>query len=303
MLWSTRGKVYKEKVKPVIFWRRWRAMQGKEREGSITSLFLYIGPSRLKAFALEVAESSTYNRRRPPRRRVSSTNYHRWGRGWLYSERRPRAVQAATARGRSRFPARRPPAVPAREASHRACAQGGRWLAFPRRPAVPAGVKNCVTRSERGGHLRLQGTSAEPVRTEEKRCASAPKTVAGNSHLTAEASPSSPEVWRFCAAEETAVPAEAAECLLVPGCEAVCRLVLDPKPGVRKVRVRPDRPAARCRAACVLISLLPAPLESRSALPHLSRPWVSLPRPPLPTRPVPLPEPLRGSGRLPHAVA
>lgn len=111
------------------------------------------------------------------------------------------------------------PRCGAREASHRACARGGRWLAFPRRPAVPAGVKNGVTRSERGGHLRLQRTSTEPVRAGEERCASAPNTGAGNSHLTAEASPSPspspPEVWRFCAAEGTAVPAEAAECLLV----------------------------------------------------------------------------------------
>lgn len=98
----------------------------------------------------------------------------------------------------------------ARGASHRACAQDGRWLAFPRRPAVPARVKNCMTRSERGGHLRLQGTSAEPVWAEEKRCASAPETVTGNSHLTGEASPSSPEVWRFCVAGEAAVAVEAA---------------------------------------------------------------------------------------------
>lgn len=120
----------------------------------------------------------------------------------------------------------------AREASHRACAQDGRWLAFPRRPAVPARVKNCMTRRERGGHLRLQGTSAEPVRAEEERCASAPETVTGNSHLTGEASPSSPsspEVWRFCVAGKAAVAAEAAECLLIPGCEAVCRLALDPR--------------------------------------------------------------------------
>ena len=81
-----------------------------------------------------------------------------------------------------------------------------------------------MTRSERGGHL-FQGTSVEPVRVEEECCASAPKTVAGNSHLTGEeASPSSPEVWRFCAAGEVVVAAEAAECLLIPGCEADCRL-------------------------------------------------------------------------------
>lgn len=102
--------------------------------------------------------------------------------------------------GRYRFPTRRPPAVHAREASHRACANNGRRLAFPRRPANPAGVKNCVTRSERGGHLRLQGTSAEHTSAKEELCASAPKTVTGNFHLTGEASPSSPEVWRFCVA-------------------------------------------------------------------------------------------------------
>lgn len=211
-------------------------------------------------------------------------------------KRPPPGGAAASQRGaHPRCPHARPPTAPAPGVDA--------GSPFPRRPAVPAGVKNCVTRSERGGHLRLQGTSAEPVRAEEERCASAPQTVAGNSHLTAEASPSSPEVWRFCAAEETAVPAEAAECLLIPGCEAVCRLALDPRPGVRKVRERPDRPAARCRAACVLISLLPAALESRTARPHLSRPGVSPPRTPLPTPLVPLPEPLRGSGRLRRAVA
>lgn len=120
-------------------------------------------------------------------------------------------------------------------------------------------MKNCVTRSERGGHLRLQGTSAEPVGAEEERCASAPKTVTGNSHLTGEASLSSPEVWRFCAAGEAAVAAEAAECPPIPGCEAVCRLSLDPWLRVRRVPERPDRP--------------------RPPLSHLLRPHVSFASP------------------------
>ena len=159
---------------------------------------------------MKVAESSSHNPPRVRRRRITKTNYHRWGREWLYSKRPPREGPEAAAWGRRPFPARRPPAVRAREASHRACAEGERCLAFPRRPAVPAGVRNCVTRSERGGHLPLLGTSAEPVTAEEERCASAPQTVTGNSHLTGEASPSSPEVWRICAAGEAAVAAEAA---------------------------------------------------------------------------------------------
>lgn len=36
------------------FWRRWSAFQGNEREGSIVSPFLYVGPFRLlKVFELE----------------------------------------------------------------------------------------------------------------------------------------------------------------------------------------------------------------------------------------------------------
>lgn len=59
--------------------------------------------------------------------------------------------------------------------------------------------ENCVTRRERSGHLRLLGTSAERVWAEEERCASAPTTAPGNSHLTGEASPPPPpEVWCLC---------------------------------------------------------------------------------------------------------
>lgn len=61
------------------------------REGSITCPFLYIGPFRiLKVFELEVAEISTCNRQRNLRQRISETNHHRWGRGWLYSKKGPR---------------------------------------------------------------------------------------------------------------------------------------------------------------------------------------------------------------------
>ncbi|XDC87047.1 hypothetical protein R6Z07F_018220 [Ovis aries] len=151
----------------------------------------------------------------------------------LFRDDRGETREAAAGRVQGAHPWRR-----AREASHRACAAAGRGLASPRRPAVPAGVKNGVTRSERGGHLQPLGTSTERVRAEEERCASAPKTVPGNSHLTGEASPSSPEVWRFCAAGEeaaaAAAAAEAAECLPIPGCEAVCWLASDPRPGAKK---------------------------------------------------------------------
>lgn len=122
-----------------------------------------------------------------------------------------------------------------------------------------------MTRSERGGHLQPLGTSTERVRAEEERCASAPETVPGNSHLTGEAPPSSPEVWRFCAAgeEAAAAAADAAECLPIPGCKTVCWLASDPRPGARKVGERPARPAA----SVVLVSLRPAPPESRTPLP------------------------------------
>lgn len=180
----------------------------------------------------------------------------------LFRDDRGETREAAAGRVQGAHPWRR-----AREASHRACAAAGRGLASPRRPAVPAGVKNGVTRSERGGHLQPLGTSTERVRAEEERCASAPKTVPGNSHLTGEASPSSPEVWRFCAAGEeaaaAAAAAEAAECLPIPGCEAVCWLASDPRPGAKKVGERPARPAA----SVVLVSLWPAPPESRTPLP------------------------------------
>lgn len=143
-------------------------------------------------------------------------------------------------------------------------------------------MKHCVTGSERGGHLRLLGTSAEPVRAEEERCASAPKTATGNSHLTGEASPSSPEVWRFCAAGEGAVAAEAAECLLIPGCEAFCWPALDPPPGVRKVRESPERPRRLpSRRLRPRLPLAASPV-SRTPLPLPVPPSVSLPRAPLP---------------------
>lgn len=138
VVWCTR-KACMEKVKSCIFWRRWSAVQGKEREGPIASIFLYIGPCRrLKGFELEVAESGTRNQPRKPGRPVATTNHHRWGRGWRYSKRRPLEEQQAAARGRRCFPARRPPAGRAREAFHRACAEDGRRLSFPRRqPSRP----------------------------------------------------------------------------------------------------------------------------------------------------------------------
>lgn len=90
-----------------------------------------------------------------------------------------------------------------------------------------------MTRRERGGHLRLLGASAERLGAEDKRRASAPTTAPGNSHLTGEASPP-PEVWCLCRGAATAA-AEAAECLWVPGCEATCGLLEDPRPRSRKV--------------------------------------------------------------------
>lgn len=130
-----------------------------------------------------------------------------------------------------------------------------------------------MTRNERGGHLRLLGSSAERVRTEKERCASASKTVTGNSHLTGEASPSSPEVWRFCAAGEAAVAAEAAECLLIPGCEAICGLAVDSRRGVRKVHWRLDRPrrllSPRLRPHLPFASPSRAPAGSTPSFPTL----------------------------------
>lgn len=248
--------------------------RGRREPGQLSPLFFTLAQI-LKIFEWEAAENNTCNQQRNLRRRISKRNHHRWGRKWLYAKRWPQEEQEAAAREHRHFLARSPPAVRAREASHRACAQDGRWLAFPRRLAVPAGVKNCVTRSKRGGHLRLQGTSAEPVRAEEERCASAPETVTGNSHLTGEASSSSPEVWRFCAAGKAAVAAEAAECLLVPGCEAVCRLAVDPRLEWARYAGVPTVPAACCRAACVLSSLLPALWRAWRFSPFLFHPSIA----------------------------
>ncbi|XP_074208664.1 uncharacterized protein LOC141574951 [Camelus bactrianus] len=165
-------------------------------------------------------------------RRSFTTNHHRRGRGWLFSKTLP---------GESRLPPL-PGEAPTRGARTRGLPLRLRCGRTPVRlspmPGGPARVKNCVTRSERGGHLLLRGTS---VRAEEERCAGAPKTVPGDSHLTGEASPASPEVWCFCAAGEEAVAAEAAEYLLIPGCETFCWVASDPLPGVRKINNQTPR--------------------------------------------------------------